>query len=111
MLGTVELFGDAYAFELMNLEDDTAQSPTASNLATSNKQPVSHILVTCEDNTAHFTEHGTAPTAKSGTDVGHAITAGQSYVVRGVVNAGNFQIINAVAGSDAVIKLTFYTRG
>jgi hypothetical protein len=110
MFGVVTLFGDAYAFELMNLEDDSAQSITASN-AYNGTLPASQMLVTCEDETAHFTEHGTAPTAKSGTDVGSPITAGQSYVVSGINNILRFQIINAVAGSDAVIKLIFYTRG
>ena len=109
MYGIVMLHGVAYAHEILDMTDDTAQGPTAANLKDANDLPVKMMLVSVEANTCQFSEHGTAPTATSGTNIGHKMVAGTSYVVNGTENCKNFLIINSVAGTDAIPKLTFYT--
>lgn len=109
MLGIVVIHGTAYAHEKLDLTDDGAKGPTASNLKDSNNLPVKTMLVSVEGNTCNFSEHGTAPTATSGSNIGHKMAAGTSYVVNGIENITNFKIINAVAASDGIPKLTFYT--
>lgn len=108
-VGMVYLYGSAYAFEKLDLSDDAAHGPTASNLKNSDDIQVKCMLVTVEENAINWTEHGTDPTATAGTNIGHQLAAGASYIVTGVENVSRFKAINAVAESDAVVKLTFYT--
>ena len=108
MRGIIILSGTAYAHQKLDLTDDTAKGPTASNLSNGGL-PVIQMLVSVEANTCNFSEHGTAPTATSGTNIGHKMPAGTSYVVNGIENITNFKIINAVAASDGIPKLTFYS--
>lgn len=111
MQGIVQLFGVAYAYEALDLSDDAAHSVTASNLRDSNGEPAKYALVTVSTYTIHFTLDGTAPTAAAGTNVGHPMPAGTSYVIEGYDNIKNFKAINAVAGQDGVVKITFFHRG
>jgi hypothetical protein len=108
MRGIITLAGTAYAHEKLDLTDDAAKGPTASNLA-NGTLPAKEMLVSVEANTCNFSEHGVAPTATSGTNIGHKMAAGTSYVVNGIENITNFKIINAVAGSDGIPKLTYYS--
>lgn len=110
MTGIVQLYGDAYAYEALDLTDDAAHGVTSTNLYSSG-MPAKYALVSVSGNTIHFTLHGTAPTAAAGTNVGHIMVSGTSYVIEGFNNIKNFKAINAVAGSDGVVKITFFTRG
>ncbi len=65
-------------------------------------------LITCEDETVHITFDGTPPTAAAGTNIGHALSAGDSYVLRSGPNVRNFQCIDAVSGSAGTIKVTVF---
>jgi hypothetical protein len=51
---------------------------------------------------------GTNPTAIAGTDYGHQMDAGQSYVVRGYNNIRKFKCINAVASNGAIVKYSLF---
>jgi hypothetical protein len=105
-----DMLGDAGAYENIT-PGDTATGITASNLQTSvhgaTKQALG-ALVTCEDQTVHFTIHGTDPTAAAGTNVGHALAAGDSYVIRGIGNLRNFKCIDAVSLSAGTVKITIF---
>lgn len=105
------LDGQAQGHELIT-PGNTATGITASLL-----QPTSgafaglqaeSALITVEDNTIHFTLDGTPPTAESGTDLGHQMDAGQSYVIRGINNLKNFLCIDRVSGSNGVVKVTVF---
>lgn len=63
-------------------------------------------LLTCEAETVNITFDGTAPTATSGTNVGHKFSAGESYVIRSGPNVRNFQCIDAVSGANGIVKVT-----
>jgi hypothetical protein len=65
---------------------------------------VNAALITCETAAINFTMDGTTPTATAGTNIGHQLGAGQSYVISGGNNVRKFRCINAVAGSGAVVK-------
>lgn len=63
-------------------------------------------LLTCEAETVNITFDGTAPTAAAGTNVGHAFSAGESYVIRSGPNVRNFKCIDRVSGSAGKVKVT-----
>jgi hypothetical protein len=63
-------------------------------------------LLTCEDETVNMTFDGTAPTAAAGTNVGHAFSAGESYVLRGTNNVKNWKCIDRVSLSAGSVKVT-----
>ena len=67
---------------------------------------VRSCLITVETAAINFTIDGSTPTVTTGTNVGHQLTAGQSYVISGEGNVRNFRCINAVAGSGAIVKFT-----
>ena len=75
MHGIVMLHGVAYAHEVLDLTDDAAKGPTATNLKDSNDLPVKMILVSVEANTCQFTEYGTAKTATSCTNLFHKMAS------------------------------------
>ncbi len=106
--GVVVLYGDAYAHEELDLTDDSAQSITASNLYNSSL-PAKTALVSVSGNTINMFYHGGTPTNTAGTDDGHAMAAGTSFVLEGFSNIKNFKAINRVAGSDGVVKITIST--
>jgi hypothetical protein len=63
-------------------------------------------LITAEDETMNITFDGTDPTALAGTNVGHAFSAGESYVLRGINNVKNFRCIDRVSAVTGTIKVT-----
>ena len=63
-------------------------------------------LITCEDETVNFTLDGTAPAAGSG--AGHALAAGDSYVLRGSTAILNFKCIDRVSSSAGSVKVTMF---
>jgi hypothetical protein len=86
---------------------DTATGITAGNITTDGGSPAVAVLITCEGATAHFTTHGTNPTAAAGTNIGHAIEAGQSILLEGTPNIDKLKFIDRVSGSASTVKLTF----
>ena len=111
MLGMVINYGDCYAYEELDLTDDTAQSVTASNLQTSNKQQAKYALVSVTAQTINFRMDGGTPTNTAGTDDGHAMVAGTSFVIEGHNNIVNFKAINRVATADGVVRISFFSGG
>lgn len=106
-----DMIGDAGAYEAITPGD------TATGLSAATLNPTSGLykgmtatgaLITCEDDTVNFTIHGTAPTAKAGTNVGHALDAGQSMVIRGEGSLRNFKCIDRVSGSAGTVKVSVY---
>ncbi len=73
-----------------------------------NKRNAIAALITVESNTINFTIDGTAPTATSGTNAGHKVTSGQSYVIEGAGNVTAFMCIDAVSGSASSVKVTTF---
>jgi len=63
-------------------------------------------LITCEAGDVHMTLDGTAPTALAGTNVGHVLYVGDSYVIRGQENVKNALFIDRVAATPGIIKVT-----
>ena len=63
-------------------------------------------LITVEIAPINFTMDGSTPTVTAGTNLGHQLAAGQSYVISGENNVRNFQCINAVASSGAIVKFS-----
>ena len=66
------------------------------------------LLVSCESETINFNQDGTPPTAAAGTNLGHALAAGESVVIRGEANCINFSCIDRVSGSTSVVKVTVF---
>jgi len=93
---------------------DTATPITAGvrNSTTGNftKVTATTALITVEDNSMRFTVDGTTPTNSNGTsaDVGHLMTAGQSYVVENEYGVLNFKCIDAVSGAVSKTKVTVF---
>lgn len=66
------------------------------------------MLITVETATVNMTLDKSTPTVASGTNLGHQLDAGQSYVIRGENNVANARFINRVASNGAVIKGTIF---
>lgn len=66
------------------------------------------MLISVETASVNMTLDGSTPTVASGTDLGHELSAGQSYVIRGENNVRNFKVINKVASNGAVVKGTIF---
>lgn len=94
---------------------------TATGITTSVRHPADGVgaffaqtaitaLITVEDNSMRFTLDGTTPTNANGTsaDVGHLMSAGQSYVVENEYGVLNFKCIDAVSGAVSVTKVTVF---
>lgn len=64
-------------------------------------------LISVETADIRFTIDGTTPTTTATSAVGHLLPFGSSYEINGENNVSNFQCINAVASSGAVVKCTF----
>jgi hypothetical protein len=105
-----DILGDGGGYENITPED------TATGIDPAQYQKVIHgvemsaigALLTCEDETVHITFHGTDPTAASGTNIGHPLAAGNSYVVRSGPNVRNFRCIDAVSGAKGTVKATVF---
>jgi hypothetical protein len=91
----------------------TAQNGDAATIAENvlpiiARTPPKAALITAETAAINFTIDGTAPTAAAGTNHGHQMGVGQSYVVRGYHNIKKFQCINSVNGNNAVVKYSLF---
>jgi hypothetical protein len=62
------------------------------------------VLFIAQTATVTFTVTGTTPTIAAGTDAGIQMTAGQSWVLKGINAIKKFRCINTVASSGAKIK-------
>lgn len=82
----------------------TAQGP----LPILSYDPPKSALLTVEAAAINFTQDGTTPTITAGTNFGHQIASGQSYVISGWHNIRKFQCINAVAASGAIVKYSLF---
>jgi hypothetical protein len=65
-------------------------------------------LITVEAAAINFSLDGVDPTAAAGTNVGHQLDAGQSYVIRGLINLKKFRCIERVAANGATVKVTTF---
>jgi hypothetical protein len=70
--------------------------------------PPQAALITVETATITFTLDGTTPTVSGGTNDGHQMTSGQSYVIAGWSNIRNFKCINTVNANGAVVKYSLF---
>jgi hypothetical protein len=70
-------------------------------------QPKS-CLISSETADINFTMDGTVPTVAAGTNYGHLVTQGASYLITGWMNIKRFQCINSVAGSGAILKYSLF---
>lgn len=102
--GTPTATGETWTGSVTSGTVVTAQAPIIQNEAGDAKS----ALITVETATVNFTQDGTTPTVTSGTNFGHEITAGQSYVIRGHQNIYQFKAINSAANSGAVIKYSLF---
>jgi hypothetical protein len=66
--------------------------------------PAKAALITVETASIRFSLSGHIAGTAAGSNIGHNMDAGQSYVVRGWDNIKKFSAINAVASNGAVIK-------
>ena len=66
------------------------------------------VLVTVETASARFTMDGMTPVVTGGSEVGHKIDSGQSFIVRGTESIRNFRVINEVASNGSKIFCSFY---
>lgn len=64
-------------------------------------------IISVEVADVRFTIDGTTPTVSAGTGAGHLLVNGASWEILGENNVENFKAINAVAGSGAVVHLTY----
>jgi hypothetical protein len=80
----------------------TAAIQPTSGLATG--LTAQSALVTIETAAINFTIDGTTPTIAAGTNVGHTADSGSSFTLKGLNNIKNFQCINRVNASGAVVK-------
>ena len=101
------LDGEALKYEALS-DTSSAVGFTKANFeapASYAKLPVRAVLITVEVASIYFTVDGTTPTVGG---VGHQMTAGQNYVVKGLTSIRNFLCINSSAGSGAVVKCSFF---
>ena len=82
----------------------TAQAPLTLKVGGCPKS----ALITIETATLTMTMDGVTPTASAGTNYGHQIAAGQSYVNTGLDNLTNFQAINTVNANGAIMKYSLF---
>jgi hypothetical protein len=65
-------------------------------------------LITVKTAAIQFTLSGVTPTVIAGTNHGHQMDAGQSYVIRGYNNIRKFKCINAVASNGAIVEYSMF---
>ena len=68
-----------------------------------NVQPKA-ALITVKTAAIQFTLSGVTPTVIAGTNHGHQMDAGQSYVIRGYSNIRKFKCINATNANGAIVE-------
>ena len=102
-------FGPAGAHEIL-YPANVATGVSTGNILRGDLGAATALLITVEDNSARFCICGNTPVNTLGTsaDMGHLITAGQSYLIQGVGNTKNFKIIDAVSGTRSRIHVTVF---
>lgn len=80
---------------------------TAAKIVSSTGQPCKAAYITVETADVRITFDGTTPTTTATSAVGHLITYGSNFMVKGWENIAAFRCINAVAASGAVLKVTY----
>lgn len=65
-------------------------------------------LITVESNTINFCIDGTTPTAAAGTNAGHQMDAGQSYMIESPYGVAKFKCIDRISGSASKVKVTTF---
>lgn len=65
-------------------------------------------LITVKTAAIQFTLSGVTPTVTGGTNHGHQMDAGQSYVIRGYSNIRKFKCINAVNLNGAIVEYSMF---
>jgi hypothetical protein len=65
-------------------------------------------LITVKSFPINFTLSGVTPTVTAGTNHGHQMDAGQSYVIRGYSNIRKFRCINAVNANGAIVEYSLF---
>lgn len=98
--------GDCLAYE--KLSSLTAATAFTAAKATYKGKIAQSVLITVETAAIRFTMDGTTPVVTGGTEAGHKIESGQSFVVRGYKSITNFQCINETAGNGAKVFCSFY---
>lgn len=104
LTGTPAAAGETWTGAVSTGTVATAQAPLS---LTFRGQPKS-ALITVETATITFTQDGTIPTASAGTNYGHQMVVGQSYVIQGWNNIRNFRCINTVNANGAVVKYSLF---
>jgi hypothetical protein len=82
----------------------TAQSPLVLRV----KGQPKAALISMETAAVNMTLDGTTPTATAGTNLGHQIASGQSYVITGWMNIRAAKFINSVNASGAILKYSMF---
>jgi len=100
--------GEAKAYESITTAAAIGFTSTYFMYPSTTPLPMKAALITVETADIRFTLDGTAPTTTATTAIGHLMTSGQNYVVRGWENIRNFKCINAVGSSGAVVKATYF---
>ena len=65
-------------------------------------------LISVKTAAIQFTLSGVTPTVIGGTNHGHQMDAGQSYVIRGYSNIRKFKCINAVNANGAIVEYSLF---
>lgn len=65
-------------------------------------------LITVKTASLQFTLSGLTPTVTTGTNHGHQMDAGQSYVIRGYHNIRKFKCINATNANGSIMEYSLF---
>lgn len=105
-----DILGDAGGYEKI------APGNAATGIAPAQYQKIVHgvemsaigALLTCEGETVNITFDGTDPEALADDNIGHAFSAGESYLVRSGPNVRRFRCIDRVSGALGTVKATIF---
>ena len=108
-------YGEAKHYEtLSGTTLDTAVGCTAANLTGPTIEGISKgqlcraILVTVEGASVNVCIDGTTPTLSAGTNRGHTLTAGMSFMIVGWENVKQTKFLASAAVSGAIVKITYF---
>lgn len=101
----ITLWGTAGATVKVTVTDTKASISDAVRL--SGGKPAVCVLINVETNGIRFAFGGTSPTQGAGA-TGHLASAGQALEISGGGSVKNFQYINAINASVAVLQITPY---
>jgi len=85
---------------------NTATALAAGKIVAADGTPAKSCMITCETNAIRYAFGGSVPTPTAGTGVGHLLEDGDSLELSSVDAIRTIQIISAVAGSHAALKVT-----